>query len=165
MEVLVSAALGAIILAGVLSTFVFFCRTGVRLGHYSEMEGQARVLMQRFGRDARQASAAVWNTASSLTLTVEGRSVTYAYDAARRRLTRATGGTTQVMAHDVSALRFAAYALDGSELSLADSLGTASTSTKMVQLDLDLSRNTASSANATAQLLSARYVLRNKSST
>lgn len=164
-EMMVSTALGGLVLVGVLSAFLFFCRTGVRLGYYSDMEAQSRVLFQRFGQDARQASAVSWGSANSLTLTVDGTAVTYSYDSANKRFLRTSGGKASVLARGVRDFRFSAYGLNGAELALATSPGSVGSSTKMVQVDLDLSRNTASMANATAQLVSARYVLRNKPTT
>lgn len=165
-EVIVSTALGGLALAGVLAAFLFFCRAGVGLAHYNDMEAQGRELLQRFGRDARQAGAAAWTGANSLTLTVDDRAVTYAYDAARRRFTRTpAGGATEVMATGVQGFRFSAYDLDGTELTLAGAAGAADGPTKMVQVDMDLARQSAGATGATAQAVSARYVLRNKPTT
>lgn len=164
-ELMVSTAIGSLVLTGVLSAFLFFCRTGVRLGYYNDMEAQTRMLYQRFGQDARQASGVNWGSADSLTLTVDGTNVTYAYDSAKKQFTRTVGGVSNVLVRGVNSFKFVAYSLDGAPLSLGGSLTSVAGATKMVQVDMDLSRNTASAVNATAQSVSACYVLRNKSTT
>lgn len=160
-EMLVATTLSTVILAAVLTSVLFFCRSGLRMAHYSDMERQSRKVLQRFGQDAREAKAVQWPSATTLKLTNDGGEVTYTYDVARRRLTRsASGGVSEVMVTDISGFRFLAYDISGAEVSLT--ANDAARRTKMVQVDIDLSRNTASSANATADVVSARYVLRNK---
>ena len=160
-EVMVSAALASIILAAVLTAFLFFCRTGVRMAHYTDMERQSRLVLQRFGQDAREAEGVTWVNANTLQLTIDGATITYGYDSGAKRLTRTpTGGSASVLVSGIAGFRFTAYDVSGTAVTLTAS--NAATVTKMVQVDIDLSRNTASSANASAQAVSARYVLRNK---
>lgn len=160
-ELLVSTVVGSIVLAGVLAAFLFFCRTGVRMGHYADMERQSRVVLQRFGQDAREAEGVTWVNANTLRLTVDGAQVTYGYDAQRRRLTREAGaGGQKVLVSNIAGFRFRAYNVAGTALTLT--AANASAETKMVQVDIDLSRNPVAAASASAQAVSARYVLRNK---
>lgn len=161
-ELMVSSALGSLVLAGVLAAFLFLCRSGLLIGHYNEMEAESRMLFQRFGRDARQASQVNWAGANSLTFTVDGAGVTYAYDAAKKQFTRSAGGKTSVLARGIADFRFSALGLNGAEISLAGSTASVNSATKMVQLDIDMARGGRVAAQASAQTVSARYVLRNK---
>ena len=161
-ELLVATGIGSMVVAAVMTTFVFFCRTGVRMAHYSDMERQSRGVLQRFGQDAREAKAVAWVDANTLQLTTDSGVVTYDYNSSTKRFTRTpSGGSGSVLVSGISSFRFMAYDVTGSSVALTDS--NASQNTKMVQVDIDLSRNTASAGNATAQAVSARYVLRNKS--
>ncbi len=160
-EMMVSAALASMVLAAVLTTFVFFCRSGVRMAHYSDMERQSRSVLQRFGQDAREAKAVTWVDASTVRFTTDVGVVTYGYDASLKRFTRTpASGSASVLVSGVSGFRFTAYNVSGAALTITDA--SASANTKMVQVDIDLSRNTASLPNVSAQAVSARYVLRNK---
>jgi prepilin-type N-terminal cleavage/methylation domain len=160
-ELLVASVLGSLVLAGVLTAFLFFCRTGVRMGHYAEMERQSRVVLQRFGQDAREAKAVAWVNANTLKLTHDGGEVTYVYDSARRRLTRTpAGGSESELVSGIADFRFRAYDAAGAALTLT--AANASQNTKMVQIDIDLARNPVAAASTGAQAVSARYVLRNK---
>lgn len=160
-ELLVATTLSSLVLAAVLTSFLFFSRAGLRLAHYSDMERQSRMVLQRFGQDAREARAVAWPNATTLRLTNDGGDITYSYDSTGRRLTRTpASGSAQVVASDITDFRFLAYDVSGAAVAL--SAGDAAAKTKMVQVDIDLTRRTASAANATAQVVSARYVLRNK---
>lgn len=161
-ELLVASALSTMVLAGVLSVFLLVCRTGVRTSHYADMEAQSRVVLQLFGQDARQADSAVWVNAQTLRLTTGATQVTYRYEAAGGRFLRETAGGSRVLMTNIAGFRFLAYNLAGTSLDVAASPGAASTATKMVQVDIDLARSSASLARTTARAVSARYVLRNK---
>lgn len=162
-EVMVSAGLGSLVLAGVLTAFVFFCRTAFSLSYYSEMEADTRVALARFAQDARQTNAANWQSQTSLVFQVNGTNVTYTYDAAEKTFTRTEGGRTEVLASSVNAFSFKAYNIKMEPLNFSSaSLTTLSAATKLIQIDLDMSREAGSSKLATQQILSSRYVLRNK---
>lgn len=161
-EVMVAATISGVVLAGVLTTFVFFCKTGVRMSHYTDMESGARDTLSLFSQDARQAENAVWVSASSLRLTVSDVDITYAYNAGAKTFTRTVAGSTSVLVTHITAFQFTAYSVDMAALDVQANLSAAGLATKMVQLDMDLSRSSRSSGTATSQVLSARYVLRNK---
>lgn len=79
-EVLIAATLSTFVLAAVLSSFLFLSRTGFRASAYSEMEAEMRRGLETISRDIRNASDVRWNSSQSITLTVQGAPVTYAYD-------------------------------------------------------------------------------------
>src|SRR5947208_13205385 len=74
-EVLIASTLSTLVLAGVLSAFLFLVRTGFRSSSYSEMEAQLRRGLDTFAQDTRSASDVHWNSAQSITLTVNGQPV------------------------------------------------------------------------------------------
>lgn len=164
LELMIAAALALVIGAAVAGTFIFLARSSFRLGQYGDMEGQARRALHQFSEDARQANATTWANANTLTLTVDGTPVTYAYDAATGIFSRAEGAQAPVMvASGITQFAFRAYQATGTEVApLATSLATANTAAKMIQIELELARSRTSAGTATGQVISARSVLRNK---
>lgn len=161
-ELMISMTLSLVVLTAVLTTFLFLARGGMRMAFYRDMEAQSRFVMQQFGRDARQATGVAWTGSTSLTLTVEGVNVTYAYNAVAGTLSRAVPGRpAQVVARGITAFAFRAYDFSSSELSLSAPNATTNAATKIVQVEIDLARNTARTG-ATNQIISTRYMLRGK---
>src|SRR4051812_5359298 len=98
-EVLIASTLSTFVLAGVLSAFLFLAQTGFRSSSYSEMEAELRRGLDIFAQDTRSATDVRWNSAQSVTLTVNGQPVTYAYDgtpgsATYQSFSRAPGDAT-----------------------------------------------------------------------
>lgn len=167
-EVMVGASLAAIVLTGVISTFLFLGRSGANISNYAEMEHQARTGLEYFAEDTRQASDLTWNSAESVTLRVNAVSVTYSYDADAGTFSRQSGTSAAVVLIDgVTSFNLAGYMITGasvdlSDLSTAALRTTASGVTKQLQVYLKASRNTKTVSTATNTVLSARYILRNK---
>lgn len=174
-EVLVSAALSSLIMAGVLSAFLFIGRTGFSASGYSEMEGQLRRALDTFAHDARMAGGITWNHAQSITLAVPTaggtQSVTYAYDSGATGPTascfyRVVGGpdsTTprRVLARNIAPdFSFARYKLE--QDGVTDNAALNDLETKLVQVNLRSTRTAVTAAAASQTGRSARFVLRNK---
>ena len=111
---MVGAGLSGFILAGVLSTFLFMGRTGANIRNYSDMESQARRALEQFAQDVRQASAISWTDASTIVLTVDSASVTYAYSTGS--FTRRSGSATTTLLSGITTFAFKAYSITGAEL-------------------------------------------------
>jgi prepilin-type N-terminal cleavage/methylation domain-containing protein len=96
-EILVASTLGAIVMAALLSCFVFLARNFTRLANNQALEQQARVALARLQADLNQAKAikaGTTPTETSVTLVLPAGDVTYTFDAANERLRRqATFGT------------------------------------------------------------------------
>ena len=90
-EVLVGATLAAIMMAALLSAFVFLGRSLGRLVNYQTLEAKAREALTYLRADFAQAECvrtATSPTATSLTLVLPAGDVTYDYDPAGFRLRR-----------------------------------------------------------------------------
>lgn len=161
-EMLVATTITGIVLTGVLTTFVFFSKTGVRMANYTDMETGARETLSRFSQDVREADTCTWLSATSLRLTVSGATVTYAYNSGAKTFTRTAGSSTEVLITNITSFQFTAYNIAMTTLNVSADLTAAGTATKMVQVDMDLARSATASGSSTSQVLSARYVLRNK---
>lgn len=159
---MMSMTISVFVLAGIISTFLYLGRSGVSLSQYSEMEAQARVTFQTFGSDCRKTTTAAWTNANTLQLTVDGATVTYSYDSTAKTFTRTSGGSSHVLAEQVDSFAFKAFDININEIDVATSPGSAGPPAKMIQVDLDLSRQQNTTSHATDRVVSARYVLRNK---
>lgn len=165
-EVMVSCLLSALILAAVLSTFLFLVRSGTNIRNYSDMESQARRALEIFAEDVRQASAITWTTNVSVTLTVNAANITYAYSSTDATFSRTdpVGKKNLITGVTSGTFKFRAYNIGGTELTLVSSadLTAAGVNTKQLQISLESSRTNQTVVAATNAVLSARFILRNK---
>lgn len=174
-ELMAATLLSGIIMVAVLSSVLMIARSGYLLNNYSEMEQQARNALETFAVDARMTEVVAWDRApdtiplTSLRLqAVDGAVVTYTYDAAAGTLTRTPdGGAAETIITGIQSFTFSAYKYDNDAgLEILDPATTSLVSfdneTKMVQLSLSAVRTGTSLANATNNVVSARFVLRNK---
>jgi len=163
---MIGAGLSTFILAAVLSTFLFMGRAGANLSNYSDMETESRRSLEMFAADVRQASVITWTSGTSVTFTVNAATITYAYNSGAGTFTRTVGAATRTLITGITpgSFAFTPYNLLGAELPLATSanLTAAGSSTKQLQISLQVSRNTRTVTTATNLVLSARYILRNR---
>lgn len=161
-------------MVGVLTAALMIMRNGYLLHNYIDMEKQARVAMETIAVDARVTKTVSWTRASDtapltgIVLTdPDGASVTYTYSSSAGTLTRTQGGAARVLITGIQSLTFSAYKYsdaDGMELITPSSttLTALNNVTKMLQVSLSSVRTRATLAEATNNVVSARYVLRNK---
>ncbi len=164
-EVLIGATLGTMILAGVLTTFLFLGRSGMNVQNYNDMESQARKSLELFAEDVRQASAISWSSSTTVTLTVNTAPVIYTYESSSSTFFRRDATGTRALLTGVTSFTFKAYTITGAEItdfSTATARNSASKNTKQLQLTLEAARSGTTLATATNTVLSARFILRNK---
>lgn len=174
-ELMITATLGSIIMLAVLTSFLFLGRSGANLQNYAEMEAQARRAIETFALDVRMAKNATWNSTRSVTLAAvtsggSTESYTYAYDADKGIFTRTEGGVTTTLISGISpgSFNFTAYKINTAKITLSDdasALSVASGLTKQIQISLRTTRSTRTVTDATNAVISARFILRNKSVT
>jgi hypothetical protein len=163
-ELMVATSLGALIMTGILTVFLFIGRTSANMSSYVDLESQARESLERFAQDARQASSITYTSATEINLTVNSTSITYGYDAATAQFYRTLSGTRTNLLSGIIAFSFIGYKLDGPQVSLSN-LALAGTNTKQIQLSLKAQRVNRTAAAVSNTVLSARYILRNKVTT
>ncbi len=170
---MIASGLGVVVLAAVLSAFLFITRASISLTDYADMEAQARDTLEMFAQDVRMASSVTWNSVSSVTLGVERSGVvtpvTYTYQAsstadgsANGSFSRSVGTSSpSVLLTGISTFQFSAYSITTGTVPLSD-LAAAASVTKQIQIALETQRHRAALALATNKVISARFVLRNK---
>lgn len=178
-EVLVGSTLGAIVLAGVLSAFLFLGRAGVAVQNYSDMEAQAREAMETFALDVRMAYGVSWTIsngdATAVTVTVEENGgearYTYTYDSGAgtfsRQRTFPSAGSVRLLISGIKRNAavdfFTAYKIDTQRIDFSTtSAAAAANMTKQIQISLEAERLRTTLGAATNKVVSARFVLRNK---
>lgn len=170
-EVLIAATLSTFVLAGVLSAFLFLARTSFRSSGYSELEAEMRRGLDTFARDTRSATDVRWNGTQSITLTVNGRAVTYAYDGSAAGPTAgcfyrlegddASGRPRAVLVRGVTPdFAFQRYKL--AQPGVGENTASNDRETKLLSLTLRAARTSVATAGASNSAISARYLLRNK---
>lgn len=166
-ELLIAVGISGILLSAAMTAFVFFTKTGLAMGDYYEMENQTRFLLERFARDVREADNADWVNQNKVILSIEDVSVTYEYVPQADTFTRsssedAAGTPARVLASGVVDADFVAYDQDGGLVAIL--LDPVLGLTKMIQLSLELQRPNNAGGNPTSfEIVSSRYLLRNKS--
>src|SRR5262249_46206528 len=98
LEVLISTSLAGIVIAGMLSTFLFLGRNLSRLASQQALENETRKALIHLRRDfglARGIKNGTTPTSSTVTLALASGDVTYTYDSTAKNLRRqATFGTS-----------------------------------------------------------------------
>ena len=177
-ELIVAMTLSSIVMAGVISTYLYIARVGYRTSDYSEMEAQSRLGLEVFARDVRSANGIVWNSSTRIAMTIPtstADTVTYEYelnsDAGTFTRTCTSAGTpTQTL---ISGIEATSAGLRGYKLTIdpvtkypcavdMTNLTQASVDTKQLQLTLHLTRVHTTLARTTGNVISARFILRNK---
>lgn len=171
---MIATALSAIVMAAVLSAFLLIGRTEANAYHYVTMEQQARRGLERFSQDVRMASAITWTDNTHVTLTLPQATgtgtdaIVYSYDSdpssptyrcfLRSGIDRISGvNTTQTLIREVETFEFDRWML-GSTGRATNDYGT-----KQLQIRLAVRRQSVTAAATTNVLVSARFILRNKS--
>lgn len=171
-EVLIASTLSLLVLAGVLTAFLFLGRTGLAAGQYQAMETELRQGLELFSDDVRRATAIRWTSSWQIALDVPASdgatlAITYLFEPAGP--TALTGrfyrvdsaGKRRPLVNDVSRdFTFKRYRIDnsgGGETPAANDLET-----KQLQISLRTLRDAPGGPALTQAAISARYVLRNK---
>jgi prepilin-type N-terminal cleavage/methylation domain-containing protein len=176
-ELLMATSLSAIILAGVLSSFLMMVRSGIRVSNYSSMEAQTRRAFEQMGIDSRMANNFVsnytGNTITSFTLTIPSndlttqRQVTYGYDtsSSSNKILFMVPGTDPTvttgrlnLVTNVQSLTFLRYDNTGT---LIPASTTSDAGIKHIQVSINVSRTQVGVVAATQIIRSTAFTLRN----
>jgi len=158
---MIATAISAIVVAAAFTVLSAAARAGQKLHAHEAIHQQIRRTIETFGRDARQASAATWTSATELRLDTPQGSITYSLSGGQFTRTE-PGGRARTLATHLSSASFRAFSGAGNEISLASNLSDASNATKLIQLQLNLRRTGGGLLAAEENWISTRFALRNK---
>jgi len=109
-EMLVAAGLGAIVLLGASTFYVFSLTSFASMSNYSDMNNQSRNASDQISRDVRCALKVGSATTTDLQLNEpDGTNVLYSYDAPSATLTRIKGNEVKVVLKQIQSFSFSLY--------------------------------------------------------
>lgn len=159
-ELLVSMGISTMLLIAIFSSFIFISRSSLATTDYAGMDNEARNALETFAREVRMASNVSNFTNDTVTLTVQNAGtsymVNYTYIPSIGAFYRAYGTASQkLLVSGIQNFKFSRYTL--LQAPAANDLET-----KQIQLELRSVRTGPARAFASNNVVSARYVLRNK---
>jgi hypothetical protein len=158
--VLIGIVLGAMLMGAVMSSYVFVAKSCVSINDYTDLDLEARKAIERFSREVRAASDISGFSTSGMTLTVRGASglytVNYTYVPNDKAFYRAYGTSEQ------EALLTGVESLTLKRFNLLHNAASNDLETKQIQLDAKTVRSGGVKFRATNNVLSARFIMRNK---
>lgn len=158
-ELMIAISISTMILTGVMSSFIYLTRGTVATTDYADMSTEANTALERFAREVRMANGVINFSTNSVTLSVldgSAYSVNYTYVPADGTFYRAYGTANQ---------KALIKGIDRFALQRFTLLGNPATNhleTKLLQLDLRSTRTGPAKAFASNNVISARYIMRNK---
>ncbi|HLP08440.1 MAG TPA: prepilin-type N-terminal cleavage/methylation domain-containing protein [Opitutaceae bacterium] len=170
-ELMIAMAISGLVLAGVMSTYLFIARSSIRVSNYTDMEREATLSLEKLGREVRMAEKLVstGTPVNAVTLTIPNSSgtgthaVTYTYDSGARTLSRTSGTETTVIIRNIQTGSFSFKRFDKLQNSLdLPGVTLPDYSTKQLQVTLTIAPDTKGLvASTTKRVISSRFVLRN----
>lgn len=166
-EMMVATAIGAMILAGVATTYIMSLRGFIASSNYYQIHGDGRLAVTYFAKDMRAVSN-ITSFANSSNITVSiptgfdstggvtnSATVTYSTSAGALYRYDSRTGNTDMLASNINQLTFTLYDLAGNAIT-----NGVTSNAKGIQVDVKL-RKTVGSRAQTEDFLSARYDMRN----
>jgi Tfp pilus assembly protein PilW len=171
-ELMIGMALSSLLLLAIMASALFIARTRFAISNYQMMDNDVRRTFDRLALDMRIAFA-ISTTGSSVTVTYAaeeyasyGGQVTYGYDAGSAGTTakclyKMPGGVSFNNPRTILARGVQAFTI--SRFDPTDLATSSDASTKKIRQTLSLARAVATEANTTQTIVSAMFVIRNKS--
>ncbi len=159
-EMLIAMTLGSMVLAAVFSSLIFVSKGTFNLADYIAMDQEAQIALETFSREARMAENVSNYTANGITLTVptvsSSYNIDYTYVPADNTFYRAYGTADEkALIKNVTKFSLKRY-------NLQQNLASNDLETKQLQIDIKSNRSGVITASTSNNVLSARYILRNK---
>lgn len=159
-EMLVSLGLASMALSAVISSMIFIGRSCVATTDYADMDQEARRALEVFARDVRMTDQISNFSSTGVTLRVltssSNYTVTYTYRSQDKKFYRNYGtGSQSTLIKGVDTFTLKRYTLQ--QTAAVNDLET-----KQLQLELRSVRTGAAKAFASNNVISARFIMRNK---
>jgi type II secretory pathway component PulJ len=168
-ELMISMGIVATVASSVFGSFLFLTRSSLISASYVEMDGEARAGLEIFARDVRSADNVSNFTANGVRVhlpavgTTPAQWVAYSYDSSTGEFYRNRGaGDERVLLRGVEVFSLKRFSLQQDSVTGRPLAATNDLETKQLQVQLRAVRVGAARATATNNVISARYILRNK---
>jgi prepilin-type N-terminal cleavage/methylation domain-containing protein len=162
-EVLVTTAIAAVVLAGLASLIFYTGRSFAALANYVDLDAKSRHALDLMSREIRQSRKVLAGSGTSLEIEdAEGKKVLYAYDSSARTLTRAIDGVADAdpLLTECNFLEFAMFQRNPVSGKYDQHPAAAASTCKLVQLKWVCSRDLIKSKWNTESVQSAKIVIR-----
>jgi Tfp pilus assembly protein PilW len=165
-ETLVASAIGALVLVGVMTTYIMSIKGFTAISNYRQIHGDGRLAVSYFARDIRGVSSissfanpsnitvAIPTAFNSSGTVISNKTVSYTTSGGKFSRYDSSTGKTDLLASNIKGLTFTLYD------NLGNSNGVTTSTAKGIQLDIKL-RKTVMSQVQSEDFLSARYDMRN----
>jgi len=178
-EVIIAMTLGTMVFSGVLGTVIALTKASYNAENYADMEQEARSGLDLFARDVRMANDIIWNSTSDISLRIPSAPgatsyTEYNYYFSNGQFMRAQTKPIAIAAKPLlTGIAPGTFTLTGFKISVdpttlnpyqvdLSNLAQASTDTKQLQLSVRLIRTRKLVMQSTGDVISARFILRNK---
>lgn len=172
-EMLLAAGIAGLVLAASTGSLLFIARGAAGVGNYHDMNMRSRFMLDKFASDARMAVDVNAASATEVSLDVYNGSggldtVVYTYDAATEVFSRVlypdrdmTAGESDVILSNVKSLEFTYFNMIYNSTTKVLQEATNLLEIKEIQLEALMEQSALNTLN-TNQIISARYMMRNK---
>lgn len=163
-ELMISVAMGALIMASVLSVFVFARRSLDATMNYEELDRQSRVALDSMSRSIRETGGMTNYTATGLWFTnLDGTMLNYTWDTSTSQLTcNSNNVATNILLKGCSSLKFSVFQRTPSNgTTMLFWPATNASQVKVIVLDWICKRTNIMSLTASESVQTAKIVLRN----
>lgn len=167
-ELMIAMGISATVMSSVVASFLFLARSSLLTTAYSGMDREARTGLEIFAREVRMASGISDFSANGMLLQIPSGpsgpySVNYTYVPANKTFYRNYGVAGQrALMTGVEVFVLKRYSLQQDLVTGLPREATNDLETKQLQIQLRSVRVGAARATATNNVISARYILRNK---
>ena len=159
---LISIGIASLLMVVCLSLSLYTSRSIASLTDSVDLGARSRHAIDRMSQKLRQASAVNSFSPSAVSVVFKGKTLTYTYDAAGKTLVENEGGTQITLLENCDKLTFTLY----NRVPISESFEqfpTGSTNEgKVIHVSWDTNRKRVSRQSGSAEMASARIVLRTK---
>lgn len=162
-EMLITAGLSGLLLAVCMSLALFTSRSIASVTDSVDLNARSRHAIDRMSKKLRQASDVRSYSSNSVTVTFDGRPLTYTYSPSRKTLVENEAGSVTTLLENCDALAFSFYKRNPMTNSFNQfPVMTATNEAKVIQVNWRCSRTLVGKKSGSAEMVSARIVLRAK---
>lgn len=162
-ELLISVGIASLLVIVCLSLSLYTTRSIASLTDSVDLGARSRYAIDRMSQKLRQASVINSFSPSSVSVVFKGKTLTYTYDATDKKLVEIDQVTTNTLLENCEKLTFTLY----KRVPITNSFmqfpaGTSVSEGKLIHVSWDTSRTLVGRQSGSAEMASARIVLRSK---
>jgi len=162
-ELQIALGLGLVVLAAVLSFFLFSTRSFAAMTNYLDLQQKTQIALDQMSREIRQVARLTACSSNSLTFQdYDGGTLQYAWNSQSKTLTRTKGTTTKTFLTGCDSLQFSMFQRTPSNDTFLPYSTTTVSTAKLIELQWNCSRTILGTKANTETMQSAKVVIRRK---